>query len=138
MQINFAFKHMETSPALREYAESKVFERISKFVTKPITAQVTFSVDRHNHHAHCAVNGGDGFHVQVEHTSDDMYASVDRMVDKLAAQLKKHKEKLKDHKGHASFATLAEVGDGANPGVAADAIDASDIIRLEKKKRTKN
>lgn len=134
MQINFAFKHMDTSAALREYTEDKVSERIMKFVTKPIAAHITFSVDKHNHHAHCAVSGGDGFHVTAEHTSDDMYASVDRMVDKLAAQLTKHKEKLKEHKGHAPMNVLAEVGDG-RPVVPEDAIDASDIVRLEKKKK---
>jgi putative sigma-54 modulation protein len=30
---------------------------------------------------------------------DDMYAAIDSLVDKLDRQLKKHKEKLSDHRG---------------------------------------
>ena len=78
-------------------AREKLKEKIDKFVTKPIDAQVFFSVTRHQHSAHLKLNAGDGFSVDVEHTSEDMYATVDQMADKLEAQLRKHKEKLQDH-----------------------------------------
>ena len=33
----------------------------------------------------------------ADNTEEDMYAAIDGLVDKLDRQLKKHKEKLKDH-----------------------------------------
>jgi putative sigma-54 modulation protein len=128
MQFQFSFKHMETSDALTSYAETKIRDKIMKFVTKPIDAHVTFSVDRHNHMAHLSVHGGDGFNLQVEHTCEDMYGSVDRVVDKLEVQLKKHKEKLKNHKVKDKHERL-EILTGGAKTVEEDAIDAEEILR---------
>ena len=99
MVFQFSFRHMDSSDSLKNYAEKKVREKIEKFVSKPIEAHVTFAVDKHAHMAHCAVVGGDGFNLQVEHTCGDMYGSVDMIVDKLEVQLKKQKERIKGHKG---------------------------------------
>ena len=135
MQFQFSFKHMDTSKALSEYAETKIKEKILKFSTKPIEAHLTFSVDKHNHAAHCKVVGGDGFNVQVDALSEDMYATVDKMVDKLEAQLKKHKEKLKDHKlnNHKSERLQALTGGGSQ--FEDDAVDAEEIVKFEAARR---
>src|SRR5688500_5564227 len=98
MQLQLSFRHMDTSPALQDYAEQKLKEKIDKSVTQPIEAHVFYSVMRPQHSAHLKLKAGDGFNVDVEPTCEDMYATVDQMADKLEAQLKKHKEKLKDHK----------------------------------------
>lgn len=134
MQFQFSFKHMEVSPALKQYTEEKLSALISKFVTKPIEAKVTFAVDHHNHIAQCALAGGDGFSVQVEHTCPDMYGSVDRMLDKLAVQLKRKKEKLKGHKGNRNIKSL-KYREPLNIDYNSAEIDAADIIALEEKKR---
>jgi putative sigma-54 modulation protein len=41
------------------------------------------------------VSGADLF---AKAQSDDMYASIDQLVNKLDAQVKKHKEKLNNHR----------------------------------------
>lgn len=130
MQFRFSFKHMETSEALQNYAEEKIKVEVEKFVTKPIEAHVTFSVDRHQHHVLCSLAGGDGFTVNVEHECDDMYASVDRMIDKMVTQLKKKKEKLKDHKHQKSQELFALPY--ADDDFDAIPIDAADIVKFEK------
>jgi putative sigma-54 modulation protein len=129
MQFRFAFKHMETSEALENYARSKILAEVSKFVTKPIEAHVTFEVDKHHQHVQCSISGGDGFSVNVEHGCADMYGSVDHMIDKLTAQLKKRKDKLKAHKHPKSrepFATVPEDVEYSNREV-----DAVDIVKFE-------
>jgi putative sigma-54 modulation protein len=139
MQFQFSFKHMATSPALQTYAEEKLGDKISKFVTKPIGAHVTFSVTRHQHTAHLSLDAGDGFKIQVEHTSEDMYASVDELAEKLASQLRKQKEKLKEHKGVRLAQNLERVsGRTAAPEGAAtevEVIDAGDIPKYENGKK---
>lgn len=130
MQFRFSFKHMETSQALQNYAKDKIKIEVEKFVSKPIEAHVTFSVDRHQHLVLCSLAGGDGFSVNVEHACEDMYGSVDHMIDKMVTQLKRKKEKLKDHK-HQRFAEpFASVANGDD--YDAMPIDAADIVKFEK------
>lgn len=138
MQFSFTFKHMEASEALQSYTQQKLGDKISKFVTKPIEARVIFSVDRHKSHtAHCHLVGGDGFNIEVEHSCEDMYGSIDRLTDKLESQLRKHKEKLKDHRQR-SGKMIGEVDDDADAVDAAPSIDeremvdAGDIVKMQK------
>ena len=141
MQFRFTFKHMETSPALTRYAEEKVLDRVQKFVTKPIEAHVTFTVEHLNHTAHCALTGGDGFNLQVEHACGDMYGSVDHMVDKLATQLKRHKEKLKGHKSKRQLRLLDPTDKNyafsskSDFDIDTEPVDAEDILKFEMARR---
>jgi putative sigma-54 modulation protein len=130
MQYHFSFKHMNSSTALQNYAEQKLSERIQKFVTKAIAAHVTFSVQRHQQTVHLSLDAGDGFDIEVQHTAEDMYAAVDFLADKLTAQLKKQKEKLKDHKGERVLRNLP-IAQYAE----AEAVDADDILKYEAARR---
>ena len=142
MQFRFSFKQMDPSEALRAYAEDKIRDKISKYATKPIEAHVTFKVAKHEHIAHCSVSGGDGFNVQVEHVCEDMYGSVDRLIDKLEVQLKRHKERLKGHKGrsgHRDYPTdMGPQDDGRSGNLDVAVVDAEDIIKYEQVKRARH
>ena len=130
MQFQFSFKHMDTSKALQDYAHEKIKAQVEKFVTKPIEVQVTFLVDKHRQHASCSLIGGDGFRMNVEHACEDMYGSVDRVVDKLAAQLKRKKDRLKHHKTKNSMKkTLVDTSPRE------EELDAGDIVKFEQAKR---
>jgi ribosomal subunit interface protein len=129
MQFRFSFKHMETSQALQNYAKEKIKVEVEKFVTKPIEAHVTFSVDRHQHLVLCSLAGGDGFTVNVEHACEDMYGSVDHMIDKMVTQLQRKKEKLKDHKHQKSPAPFRTMQPDDDYDAAP--IDAADIVKFE-------
>ena len=132
MRFKFSFLHMETSNALRTYAEGKVNQEVQKFSTKPVECHVTFSVDRHNHTAHLSMNGGDGFMLEVDHTCTDMYGSVDHMIDKLQSQLRKHKEKLKKHKGNKAKRDVIYLTERSFDNAE---IDAGDILKFEAARR---
>jgi len=141
MNFKFTFKHMKTSDPLRAYAEEKIMAKVGKFVSKPIEAHVTFSVDNLENKVHLSLHGGDGFDVQADQISMDMYASVDLLVDKLGVQLKKQKEKLKDHKQSGLWQAVApkpseefngETSDLASVRVREDELDASEVIALER------
>jgi ribosomal subunit interface protein len=98
MKFNFLFKHMDTSEALKEYTIEKLTDRIEKFASKAIEANISFSVEKNHHTAHCTLIAGDGFRFEVEHSCLDMYAAVDKITAKLGARLKRQKEKLKNHR----------------------------------------
>ena len=130
MQFRYVFKRMESSDTLRDYTESKLRDRIEKYVTNPIEVQVTYSVDKHNQQVRCSLTGGDGFNIDVEHTCNDIYASVDNMLDKLTVQLQKQKDKIKDYKRHNKEGSIK------NLDLDQDYIDAEDIVKYEKLKKS--
>ena len=132
MQCRFSFKHMKTSESLSEYAEQKITEKIQKYSTKPIEAQVTFSVEGHDHKVHCSVKGGDGFNVQVDAACEDMYGSVDLLIDKLDIQLKRQKERLKNHKHSINIRHLEPREHVSKDDCDEIPADADDVIKLEK------
>lgn len=134
MQLKFSFKHMESSEPLREFAEHKIREKIEKYSTKPIEAHFTFSVDNsHSHHAHIAIKGGDGFNLQVDATSADMYSAIDLLVDKTEAQLKRKKERLKNHKFKDNIRQLRQKP--IQDDWESAEIDAEDLIKFEQARR---
>ena len=133
MQFHFSFKHMASSTALESYAEEKLREKIERFVTKPIEAFVVFDVTRHLHRGHLRLKAGDGFSADVEHESEDMYATIDQMADKLEAQLRKHKEILKDHRNHNGPRDIRDLF--AVEEEQEQSVDAAEILRYERGRR---
>ena len=133
MQFRVSFKHMKSSPALSEYAEHKIVQTVKKYSTKPIETHVTFSVEGREHIVHCKVSGGDVFSFQVDASCEDMYGSIDVLLDKLDVQLRRQKERVKKHKNNSNVRSLRLVKP-ASSKYDCDSIpvDASDVIKYDK------
>ena len=105
-------------------------------MTKTVSSRVAFEVERNLQHVHLTVQGGDGFNMEVNASCPDMYGSIDLLVDKLTVQLKRRKEKLKDHKNKpvSSLRSLPIRDDWDSDSAP---IEAEDLIKLEhaRKKR---
>jgi putative sigma-54 modulation protein len=87
---------MEQSDALKQYVEEKL-ERVTKYIDEPIAAQVYFSVEKIRHIAEIVISAR-GITTKASEATNDMYAAVDAVLDKIERQLKRYKEKLKSHK----------------------------------------
>jgi putative sigma-54 modulation protein len=96
MQINYTFRNLDSSNALKEYAKEKV-ERVNKYLDKASEAHVTCSLERHNHICDITIHAGP-FSMRGREKSEDFYSSVDLAMDKIERQLKRYKEKLKHHR----------------------------------------
>ena len=96
MQINITGHHVELTESLSEYVHTK-FEKLERHFDNITNVQVTLSVDKQRQQAEADmhVSGGQIFAAN-EH--ENMYASIDGLIDKLDRQIIKHKEKLKAHK----------------------------------------
>src|SRR2546421_11371900 len=101
MQLSTTFRHMEASSAVRDYAEEKL-EKIRKyFHRQPLTAHAVFSVERnHNHTAEFSLTLPSGLSVVAHETTEDMYSSIDLAVARIERQVRKWKDKIRDHKPH--------------------------------------
>ena len=97
MQIAVTFRHMETSDPLRDYVEEKL-DRVKKYIEEPIDAQVVMSVEKKIRHRAEITLVAKGVTIKGSEETNDMYAAIDAVVDKIERQLKRYKEKLKDHK----------------------------------------
>ena len=86
MNITTTFRQMEGTDAVRNYAETKV-RKLQKFLRQAIRADVTLSVEGNEHIADVHVKSG-ATHLHGSERSDDMYASIDLVVDKLEAQIR--------------------------------------------------
>lgn len=95
MQLNLTGHHVDITPALRNYVDSK-FQRLERHFDNVFDVHVILNVEklRHTAEATVHVNGDDLF---ANATDEDMYAAIDGLIDKLDRQVKKHKEKIQDH-----------------------------------------
>lgn len=95
MQLNLSGHHIDITPALRDYVNSKM-ERLERHFDHVTNMHVVLSVEKLRQKAEATlhVSGGNLF-ANAEH--EDMYAAIDALTDKLDRQIKKHKEKMKDH-----------------------------------------
>jgi putative sigma-54 modulation protein len=87
MNIAITFRQMEATDAMKGYATDKV-ARLQKFLRRPMKGQVTLSCKDGGKH-HCAevdIHAG-AEHFHAHETSEDMYASIDKVVDKLERQI---------------------------------------------------
>ncbi|MDR1241479.1 MAG: ribosome-associated translation inhibitor RaiA [Deltaproteobacteria bacterium] len=95
MNITYTFKNFEPSEHLKKYAARR-FEKLSRLVNKAdnVEVNINMSVDKIRHVVEVKFTG-DNLNISAVEQSQDMYASVDMILDKLESQLKKQLEKSK-------------------------------------------
>src|SRR5436190_17806324 len=106
MQLSTTFRHMDASQAVREYAAEKL-EKIRKYFHKdPISAHATFSVERGFHHvADLNITLPSGIVINAKETTEDMYSSIDLAAARIERQVRRWKDKIRDHKPHGGPST---------------------------------
>ncbi len=97
MRINVTFRHMETSEPVRNYVEEKL-PKVKKYIDEPVEAQVVLSVEKKIRHKAEVSLTAKGITIKATEETADMYAAIDGVLDKLDRQLKRYKDKIKNHK----------------------------------------
>ncbi|MGN7359313.1 ribosome hibernation-promoting factor, HPF/YfiA family [Paenibacillus sp. SAF-054] len=94
--MNFSIRgqQIDVTDALKDYVDKKL-SRLEKYFDAPPTSEgyVTLGVVRGLHTVEVTIPLP-GVMLRAEDRSDDMYASIDAVVDKLERQIRKHKTKL--------------------------------------------
>jgi putative sigma-54 modulation protein len=95
MQLNITGHHVDITDSMRDYVTSKL-ERLERHFDSVTNVHAILSVEKLRQKAEATlhVTGGNLF---AEAENEDMYAAIDALVDKLDRQVKKHKEKIKNH-----------------------------------------
>ncbi|MCF8085847.1 MAG: ribosome-associated translation inhibitor RaiA [Desulfohalobiaceae bacterium] len=153
MDIQFEFKNVDPSEHLKEYARTR-FEKLTKYIKREDSAVLTvmMEVDRYRQIVEVKL-GVDDLQLTAQGESEDMYVTIDQVLDKLRAQLKRNKDKEKDRrKGkldrqHNPGASAAPVtgplgGIGAEPVIERESLEEMKpmspeeaVIQLEETER---
>lgn len=131
MTINVRGKHIEVTPALRDYVEKRV-GKVTKYFTAVGDPAVVLTVEKGKGDAkimHIAevtvpVNG---MFFRAQESTQDMYSSIDLVTDKIEKQIEKHKTRIQRRlRGASAFkAEYAPAAEAALP-------DDFDVIRTKR------
>jgi putative sigma-54 modulation protein len=89
-------RRLAITSALRHHIESR-FERLMRYEVKLSHLEVILAVSKLQHRAEvvCTMQGR---RVQAKASTLEMYSTIDQLVDRLGAQIRKHKERQTNHK----------------------------------------
>jgi putative sigma-54 modulation protein len=100
MNLTISGHHLELTPSIREYAQSKL-ARVTKRFDQVIDIHAIFSVGpavdkdkRHKAEINLRVKGKE---LHAESISQNLYAAIDAVIDKLDRQVIKYKERVQNH-----------------------------------------
>ncbi len=89
MNVTITFRHMDPSDSIKAYATAKV-SKLQKLLRQPMTARVTLALEKLEHSAEVQISSG-SHHAEAKEVSEDTYASIDAVMDKLERQLRESK-----------------------------------------------
>lgn len=92
MRIKVSGKNIEVTNALRERVEKKL-SKFEKYFNPDTEANATLTVEKNRHIIEVTIPFN-GVILRGEEATEDMYASIDKVVEKLEKQIAKYKTKL--------------------------------------------
>jgi putative sigma-54 modulation protein len=100
MNLSVTFRHMEATDALKDYARERL-EKIRKYFPDPITGHVVLSTERgYQHCVDVVLTLHNGIVLKGKEETEDMYSSIDLVVAKIERQVRRYKDRIRDHKPH--------------------------------------
>ncbi len=95
MQINLTGHHVDITASLRDYVNTK-FAKLERHFDHINNVHVVLIVEKINQKAEATIHMS-GSEVFASAVSNDMYSSIDALVDKLDRQILKFKAKSSSH-----------------------------------------
>ena len=102
--INVKGRNVEVTDGLRDYTEKRL-QKLAKLVPNLRTATVRECVDKNMHRIEVTLEG-DGLLLRGEERTNDMYASIDLVLDKLMERVKRFKDRHSHLMRHAHDRSL--------------------------------
>ncbi len=103
MRISVTFRHLDPNEEVREYVKEKI-GRIRKYLEQPLEAQVILTVEKFRNIADVTL-WVNGYAINSQEETGDMFSSIDMVVAKLERQIKKYKDKIQRFKPNAGVQT---------------------------------
>jgi putative sigma-54 modulation protein len=101
MEIKITARHFELTDALRNYVQKEVFT-LKKYFNHLIRGHMILSVEKHRQIAELVIHVW-GTDLAGKGESEDMYLAIDEAVEKMERQVKRYKDKLRNHKSNSKI-----------------------------------
>ncbi|WP_270166194.1 ribosome hibernation-promoting factor, HPF/YfiA family [Paenibacillus sp. SYP-B4298] len=132
MKYNIRGQNIQVTDALRDYVEKKL-SRLDKYFEAPLTSEVhvTLSVIKNKQGVEVTIPLQGTMLRAEEKKNEDMYASIDLVVDKLERQIRKYKTKInRKFRQEGSLKSLIKEDGGAVKVLEED--DELEIVRTKR------
>ncbi len=96
MNIIVTGRHLDITPSLKKYAEKKI-KKFVRYLSNISEAIITLTIEKYRHKAEVLLKVN-GYLIQAEGITGEIYSSIDEVAEKLERQVKKYKEKLVSHR----------------------------------------
>jgi putative sigma-54 modulation protein len=93
--ITVTGRNVMVTEAMKDYALEKIL-KIERFSSRIIDVVVTMDIQKFEHRVDICLKVNH-LKIKSQATTEDMYASIDKAVDKIESQLLRYKAKLQDH-----------------------------------------
>ena len=97
MDITVTSRHVAATPAIKDYAAKKL-EGIGIDFPRILSAHVILDVEKFRHIAELVLQCGNHITIEAREVSEDLYASIDKVTDKVTRQLRKYKTRIQNHR----------------------------------------
>lgn len=95
MQVSITGRHVELTEPLKDYVHEKL-QHLKHSFDHVVDVHVVLSVEKFRQRCEVTMQAS-GMNIHGSHETEDMYASIDGVVDKLNRQLKRYRSKLRKH-----------------------------------------
>ena len=130
MHVTVTGKQIDVGDALRSRVIDELAAAVEKYFSRAIEAQVTFSRDGAAfYRADIAVHVGRGIDLHGHASANDPTVAFELAQERIAKRLRRHKRRLRDHKGMEDAPVAPEQADGAT--VAQYVIQAQEDVEDE-------
>ncbi len=123
MDITISFRHLTPDESLKKYVEEKM-GRLQKYVEVPLDVHVVLSLERKYRQRVDVMFTINGVVINAHEVQDDMYAAIDKILDKLERRLTKYRDKIKKNREAKGKVALAEGQEAVSRIIVTRTIDA--------------
>lgn len=96
MKISVTFRNGEGENWQKTYAEEKM-QKLNKYLDVPAEAHIIVSMEKFRNVTEINLSSN-GWNINAKEEAKEIRTALDRCVDKIEKQLKKQKEKIREHK----------------------------------------
>ncbi len=93
LPVTVTGRHVDVTDSMKSYAVSKI-EGLHLDYPRIIEAQVILDVEKYRHQAEVILHCANHITIEASAETDDMYASMDEVMGKIARQMRKYKTRM--------------------------------------------
>ncbi len=96
MKISVTFRNGEGENWQKVYAKERI-QRLKKYLDAPAEAHIIVSMEKFRHFTEINLSSS-GWNINAKEEAKDMHLAIDNCIEKIERQLKKQREKIREHK----------------------------------------